>query len=76
MMESVRTITNGKIIMEDFLMLMTPLEKKKQIYVSAAAGSDDRRLKKDLCGNFNGRHRIVELPVLWKRRFMECVDIV
>lgn len=30
-------------------MLMTPLEKKKQIYVSAAVGSDDRRLKKEIC---------------------------
>lgn len=54
-MESIRTITHGKIIMEDFLMLMTPLEKKKQIYVSAAVGSDDRRLKKDLRSNFNRR---------------------
>lgn len=31
-------------------MPMTPLEeKKKQIYVSAAVGSDDRKLKKKIC---------------------------
>lgn len=48
-MESIRAITHGKIIMEDFLMLMTPLEKKKQTYVSAPVGSDDRRLKKKIC---------------------------
>lgn len=50
-------ITHGKIIMEDFLMMMTPLEKKKnRIYVSAPVGSDDRRLKEDFGSNFKGCH--------------------
>lgn len=49
-MESIKTITRGKIILEDFLTLMTLLETvtrgKKQIYTSGPVESDDRRLKK------------------------------
>lgn len=52
MMESTRPITHGKIIMEDFLMLMTLREKKKQIYVSAPVGGEDRRLKKRFAQQF------------------------